>query len=90
MLTSGAPLGLEQCVDKGRDGGTLCEDKQSANQDERDDNRRQPILLVLSHELPEFAHDLCFRHLEFQNRLYRDVATLSTIVPVTNGHLPTM
>ena len=40
------------------------------NRDERDDNRRQPILLVLFHELPEFADYLCFRHPPLSNSRY--------------------
>src|SRR5258705_8553821 len=50
--------GLEQGVDKWRNGRTLCQNEQSANQHQRDHDGRQPILLVLSHELPEFPDNL--------------------------------
>src|SRR6266511_5715176 len=55
---------LEQRIDEGRDSRTLCQHEQSSHQNQGYHDRRQPILLVFSHELPEFAHDLCFRHLE--------------------------
>jgi hypothetical protein len=41
----------------------LANTNRNAEQDERDDDRRQPILFVLLHELPEFADYLCFGHL---------------------------
>ena len=61
---------LEECVNEWRDGRTLGQHQQHAEQDKRDHNRRQPILLILSHELPELADYLCFRHPLLSNSRY--------------------
>jgi hypothetical protein len=52
--------GLEQGIDEGGYGRTLCQHQQSANQHERYHYWRQPILLVFSHELPELINNLRF------------------------------
>src|SRR4051812_1173798 len=53
---------LEKRVDKRRDRGTLCQHQHDAEHDQCDYDRRQPELLVVPHELPEFADDLYLRH----------------------------
>ena len=46
---------LEQCVDEGRNCGTLREYQQDTEENQRNHNGGQPVLFVLSHELPELA-----------------------------------
>ena len=53
---------LEKRVDERRKCRTLCQYQQDTKKHERDNDGGQPILLVLFHELPEFAYYLCFRH----------------------------
>jgi hypothetical protein len=67
----------EQRVDERRDRGTLCQDQQNSEDDQRNHDRRQPILLVFSHELPEFTDDLSFRH-------------AALLIKVDVGHSPSL
>src|SRR5437868_1908291 len=53
---------LKEGVDERSQRRTFGEHQQRANQYERDDDRRKPILLVLTHELPQFTDDLRLRH----------------------------
>src|SRR5712692_6216808 len=61
---------LEERVDERRDRRTLGQHQQNTKQDQRDHDWRQPILLVLLHELPEFAYNLNFRHVDSSKHFF--------------------
>src|SRR5215831_6241514 len=53
----------EESVDERRNRRTLRQHQQHSENYQSDNYRREPILFVLLHELPEFADYLSFRHL---------------------------
>src|SRR5258708_6768923 len=61
---------LEERVDERRDRRTLGQHQQNAKQNQSDHDWRQPILLVLLHELPEFAYNLYFGHVDSSKHFF--------------------
>ena len=51
---------LEQSVDKRRQRRALRQHQKNSKHDQSNHDRRQPVLLVLPHELPELTDYLCF------------------------------
>src|SRR5437870_5309470 len=83
-----ATNGLEERVDEGRDRRTLGQDQQHAKQNQSNYDWRQPILLVLLHELPEFAYNLYFRHADSSKHFFimaRVALPLRVRLPVRVG-----
>src|SRR5258708_1335588 len=82
---------LEERVDERRDRRTLGQHQQNAKQNQGDHDWRQPILLVLLHELPEFADNLYFGHLDSSKHLFimaRIALPLGIRLPVRIGSRP--
>src|SRR5215213_2162051 len=52
----------EEGIDEWRDCRAFGKHQQHADRDERDQDRSEPELLVLPHELPQLANDVKFRH----------------------------
>src|SRR2546421_9093218 len=60
---------LEESVDERRHRRTLRQHQEHAENHQSDHDRREPVLLIFFHELPEFGNYACFGHINSSEHL---------------------